>query len=89
MAVLRAVCEEPEEFDRTLRLLTHLEFLEERFESGESTFVFKQALVHEVILGGLLERQRRALQERVALAERALRSADPVERGTPVAASAD
>ncbi|HKZ07539.1 MAG TPA: AAA family ATPase [Methylomirabilota bacterium] len=89
VAVLRAVCEEPEELDRTLRLLTHLEFLEERFESGASTFLFKQALVHEVILGGLLERHRRALRERVALAERALRQAEPDEQGTPVVASAD
>ena len=89
VAVLRAVCEEPESLDRTLRLLAHLEFLEERFEGGESTFLFKQALVHEVILGGVLERHRRALHERVAVAERALRPAEAAEQGTPVAASAD
>jgi len=89
VAVLRAVCEEPETLDRTLRLLTHLEFLEERFEGGESTFLFKQALVHEVVLGGMLERHRRALHERVAAAERALRPAESAEQGTPVAASSD
>ena len=89
VAVLRAVCEEPEALDRTLRLLAHLEFLEERFEGGQSTFLFKQALVHQVILGGMLERHRRALRERVADADRALRRVASAEQGTPVAASAD
>ena len=69
-SMLRAVCEEPATLEGTLRLLTHLEFLDERFGPVESTFVFKHALVREVIHGSMLGRQRRALHERaVAAAE--------------------
>jgi class 3 adenylate cyclase len=88
--LLRAVCEEPEALDRTLRLLAQLEFVEERFGADEPTFVFKHALVQEVIYASMLERPRRALHDRVAAAEQALHPAEGDEqRGASLVASGD
>jgi class 3 adenylate cyclase len=67
--LLRAVWDGPEsQLDDDLRELGRLEFLEERFGAGEPTFGFKHALVHDVIYGTLLERQRRATHARAGRA---------------------
>ena len=67
--LLRAVWDGSEgHLDEHLRELGRLEFLEERFGAGEPTFVFKHALVQDVIYGSLLERQRRAVHGRAARA---------------------
>lgn len=74
-ALLRAVCDEPA-LDGTLRMLTHLELLEERFGARESTFVFKHALVQQVIYESIPEPQRRALHDRVDRQRYAARPAE-------------
>jgi class 3 adenylate cyclase len=67
--LLRAVWDGSEgHLDEHLQELGRLEFLEERFGAGEPTFVFKHALVQDVIYGSLLERQRRAVHGRAARA---------------------
>jgi len=67
--LLRTVWDGPEsQLDDDLRELGRLEFLEERFGAGEPTFGFKHALVHDVIYGTLLERQRRATHARAGRA---------------------
>ena len=66
--LLRAVWDDPAGLDDALRELGRLELLEERVGVGEPTFVFKHALVHEVIYDSILERHRRAAHARVARA---------------------
>src|SRR4029453_15810011 len=67
--LLRAVWDGSEgHLDEHLQELGRLEFLEERFGAGEPTFVFKHALVQDVIYVSLLERQRRAVHGRAARA---------------------
>ena len=69
--LLRAVWDGSEgHLEADLQELGRQEFLEERAGAGEPTFVFKQALVRDVIYGSLLERQRRAVHERAAVCAR-------------------
>jgi class 3 adenylate cyclase len=66
--LLRAVWDEPPALDEPLRELGRLEFLEERFGAGEPTFLFKHALVQEVIYDTILERHRRVAHHRAGRA---------------------
>jgi class 3 adenylate cyclase len=66
--LLRAVWDEPDTLDDDLRELGRLEFLEERFAAGEPTFVFKHALVQDVIYDSILKRHRRVAHARVGRA---------------------
>ena len=66
--LLRAVWDRPDTLDDELRELGRLELLEERFGGGEPTFVFKHALVQEVIYDTILERHRRVAHARVGRA---------------------
>jgi predicted ATPase len=68
LRLLREVWDAPDALDEDLRELGRLEFIEERFGAGEPTFVFKHALVQEVIYGSLLERSRRVAHGRAGRA---------------------
>jgi class 3 adenylate cyclase len=66
--LLRAVWDGPDTLEEDLRELGRLEFLEERFGASEPTFVFKHALVRDVIYDSLLERHRRVAHGRAGRA---------------------
>ena len=70
--LLRAICEEPERLEADLRDLTRLEFLHERSDADERTYVFKHALTQDVAHATLVAPRRRALHRRAAEALAAL-----------------
>jgi class 3 adenylate cyclase/tetratricopeptide (TPR) repeat protein len=69
---LRAICDEPDRLEADLRDLTRLEFLHERSETDERTYVFKHALTQDVAHTTLVAPRRRALHRRAADALAAL-----------------
>jgi class 3 adenylate cyclase/tetratricopeptide (TPR) repeat protein len=64
--LLRAIADEPDRLDADLRDLTRLEFLHERPDADERTYVFKHALTQDVAHATLVTPRRRALHRRAA-----------------------
>ncbi len=70
--LLRAIADAPERLDEDLRDLTRLEFLYERSDADERSYVFKHALTQDVAHTTLVTPRRRALHRRAGDALAAL-----------------
>jgi class 3 adenylate cyclase/tetratricopeptide (TPR) repeat protein len=65
LPVLSAVSASPGSIKFQLNELTRLEFIDERFATEGTSYVFRHALTQESVYGSLLERQRRNLHSAV------------------------
>ncbi len=64
--LLQTIVEAERNLDLHLQLLQRQEFIFEKSFLPELEYMFKHALTHDVVYGGLLEARRRAFHERVA-----------------------
>lgn len=65
--ILKRITEVRKQIDQCLELLEQLDLIRTKSFQPELEYIFKHALIHEVIYNGLLLKDRREIHERIAL----------------------